>query len=76
MVRVNNKTLLKNLSVRDLRSFAMNYNDTVKIKNIHKLRKNELVNAIDNAASRNSSLQKGMDKYLKDMVVNPKKYKK
>ena len=75
MVRVDSKTLLKNLTVRDLRSFAMNYNDLVKIKNVHKLRKTELVNEIHKASKQNPQLKEGMKLYLKDMVANPKKYK-
>ena len=63
MTKVSNKQLLKNLTVKDLRTLAKNYNADARIKNISKMRKSALVDALFKASQENAGLRKAMKSY-------------
>ena len=66
MTKVSNKQLLKNLTVKDLRTLAKNYNADARIKNISKMRKSAfLVDALFKASQENAGLRKAMKSYEK-----------
>ena len=65
MTKVSNKQLLNNLTVKDLRTLAKNYNADAHIKNISKMRKSTLVDALFKASQENAGLRKAMKSYEK-----------
>ena len=60
MTKVSDKTLLKGLTVKELRLLAKTYNADTRIKNIHKMRKVTLVEVLFKASKENAALRKGM----------------
>ena len=60
MTKVSDKTLLKGLTVKELRLLAKTYNADTRIKNIHKMRKATLVEVLFKASKENAALRKGM----------------
>ena len=60
MTKVSDKTLLKGLTVKELRLLAKTYNAYTRIKNIHKMRKAALVEVLFKASKENAALRKSM----------------
>ena len=63
--QVSQKQLLKNFAVKDLRTLAKNYNADARIKNISKMRKSALVDALFKASQENAGLRNAMKSYEK-----------
>ena len=60
MTKVSDKTLLKGLTVKELRLLAKTCNADTRIKNIQKMRKATLVEVLFKASKENAALRKGM----------------